>query len=258
MRKFLIASTIISAFTMAGSVMAAPVASSTWTGYYIGGNVGYGWGDDSMSSTGRYLLGAGGALPPGSATQHMDGAFVGVQGGYNWQFAPAWVAGLEADFQFSAIQGTVECFFACNTGGRAFGVRYSEFTVSDRLNSFGTVRGRFGYAMGSTLFYGTGGLAFGDINRSDTVVGSSGAFGPFAGGYGASVTKTGWAAGGGIETKLSAAWTAKVEYLHIDLGHVSDTVNEVYVAPVAGAYQLITTSIRDDIVRLGVNYQFNH
>jgi outer membrane immunogenic protein len=274
MRKFLIASIVLSAFTMVGPAMAAdmavktaPLAAApfTWTGYYIGGNVGYGWGNDPTSTTGRYLGFGGGALSSGGATQHLDGAFTGLQSGYNWQFAPTWVAGIESDFQYGKIKGTISCLLTCGGALPPVGTGYTQFTVTDALDSFGTVRARLGYAMGSTLFYGTGGFAYGDIERTGLITGrgpsGNGApFGPLAGNYDDSTTKGGWTVGGGVETKLPgmwSAWSAKAEYLHIDLGHVSDILNENYFSGAPGAFRNITTSVRENIVRVGLNYQFN-
>jgi outer membrane immunogenic protein len=252
---------------MATKVAPAPpvAAPFTWTGYYLGGNIGYGWGDDPTSTTGRYLLGAGGVLQTGSATEHLDGGFTGIQSGYNWQFAPTWVAGIESDFQYGRIKGTINCLVSCGGALPPVGTGYTQFTVTDRLDAFGTVRGRLGYAMGTTLFYGTGGFAYGEVERTGLITGrgptgNGGAFGPLAGNYDDSTTKTGWTVGGGIESKLPgmwSAWTAKVEYLYIDLGHVQDTLNEVYFSGNPGAYRLINTSVRENIVRFGMNYEFH-
>jgi outer membrane immunogenic protein len=102
---------------------------------------------------------------------------------------------------------------------------------------------RDGYAFGATgnwLLYGTGGLAVGDVHGWDSAFSTSG-----------SDLRTGWAAGGGIETSFAPNWTAKVEYLHIDLGRkaIFDSVPDVGVRE--------TVSFKSDLIRFGVNYHFD-
>src|SRR4051794_27620886 len=196
----------------------APVAMPIgWTGYYIGGNIGYGWGDTPTNTTGVADLG-GVALATGSADLRLKGWFSGLQSGYNVQIAPTWLVGLESDFQYSNIKGDVNCLVACATPF-PFGSSYNSFAVSDRLNWFGTVRGRLGYVVGPTLFYATGGFAYGEVERRANLIGNNSILSnTFVGSYDNRSTKTGWTAGGGIETKLSgawSAWTAKLEYLYV-------------------------------------------
>ena len=112
--------------------------------------------------------------------------------GYNWQMGQA-VFGLEGDVDWSNIRGSAAC------GG---GVTVCE-TRNDWL---GTFRGRVGYAFDRFLPYVTGGLAVGDIKTSIAGLGST------------NDTKAGWTVGGGIEAAIAGPWTAKVEYLYVDLG----------------------------------------
>ncbi len=96
---------------------------------------------------------------------------------------------------------------------------------------FGTVRGRVGYAFNNVLFYGTGGLAFGEL-RGET--------------FGLSETHTnaGWTAGVGAEFGLAPNWSAKIEYLYVDLADSNFTITGV-----SNGYQF-------GLVRAGVNYHF--
>ena len=121
----------------------------------------------------------------------MSGAQVGGTAGYNWQFGSA-VLGLEGDMDWSNLRGTgtTGCPAGCTTND----------------NWLSTVRGRVGYAFGGVLPYVTGGLAVGDINAS------------MPGFPGASTTNAGWTVGGGLEVALPGNWSAKAEYLHVDLG----------------------------------------
>ena len=119
----------------------APVAlPPSWTGYYIGGNIGYAWGRNSTTTTGVQLL--GGAVDPGTATIHANGGFSGLQSGYNWQIGPTWLVGFENDFQYGKIKGTASCLVTCGVQSVFPFANYQTFSVTDRLNWFGTVRGR--------------------------------------------------------------------------------------------------------------------
>jgi outer membrane immunogenic protein len=135
----------------------------------------------------------------------------GVQGGYNWQNGP-WVFGVEADFQATGAEDT-----------------FAPWKFSNPW--FGTVRGRAGYAVNNILFYGTGGLAFGEL-RGET--------------FGLSETHTnvGWTAGVGAEVGLTQNWSAKIEYLYVDLASSNFTITGV------------PNSYRFGTVRAGVNYHF--
>ena len=117
---------------------------------------------------------------------------------------------------------------------------------------FGTVRGRLGYSVGSTLFYATGGLAYGSIK---TKIATNSFVGPVTQSF--SHTNTGWTAGAGIETPftllglLGPNWTTKTEYLYVDLGSTSDSF-------IFGATPATTTrSVTEHVFRTGINYHFN-
>jgi outer membrane immunogenic protein len=179
-----------------------------WTGFYVGINGGYAWGSSRWSSFG--------------ANANPSGGMVGGTAGYNWQAAGSpWVFGLEGDIDWTDIKGTFVSA-ACPTGCQ---------TKNDWL---GTVRGRLGYAWDRVMPYVTGGLAVGDIKANQ--------FG-FAG---VSTTNAGWSAGAGVEGALAGNWTAKLEYLHVDLGHANCTVCSL---PTRVGFQA-------DEVRAGVNYRF--
>jgi outer membrane immunogenic protein len=145
----------------------------------------------------------------------------GVQGGYNWQNGP-WVFGVEADFQATGAEDT-----------------FAPWKFSNPW--FGTVRGRVGYALNNVMFYGTGGLAFGEL-RGET--------------FGLSETHTnvGWTAGVGAEVGLTQNWSAKIEYLYVDLGRNSLSVPSSTVPAI-----VFNTSaqFREQTVRVGLNYHFN-
>jgi outer membrane immunogenic protein len=196
-----------------------------WTGWYVGANIGGSFGTASDSATFA-------GVPVGGGSPSLDGVVGGGQLGYNWQ-ANAWVFGLEAD-----IQGTSEDGIA-TTG---------TLNYSDKLPWFGTVRGRIGFLPAPNwLIYGTGGLAYGEVDTNTTLtVGALGASNNF------DTTRVGWTAGGGVEAFLSRNWSAKIEYLYVDLGSFSNTFTGLATfTPVT-----LSTHVTDNIVRAGLNYHF--
>ena len=154
---------------------------------------------------------------------HLSGAQAGGTAGYNWQFGSA-VVGLEGDLDWSNLKGTSTS--ALCPGG---------CTTSD--NWLSTVRGRAGYAFGGVLPYVTGGLAVGDIHAATP------------GFAGASATNAGWTVGGGLEVALPGNWSAKAEYLHVDLGRFNCGTG-------CGVAPTDNVSMHDNIVRAGLNYHF--
>jgi outer membrane immunogenic protein len=229
----------------------APVFS--WTGFYIGLNGGYSWG---RSNTDFTITG----VPAGSVSQNLNGWLGGGQIGYNWQVSPTWVFGLEADIQATGQKGTFNfstppicpvftvAVLPCVTGSGS---------VEQKLPWFGTLRGRIGVTPTPTwLLYATGGLAYGEIDTNATFTGAT----AFPGGpviatttavASSNTTRAGWVVGGGAEWAISGPWSAKLEYLFMDLG----TVNTSFAGP--GPFTLVTTSSRitDNIVRVGINYR---
>lgn len=162
-----------------------PVApTNTWAGFYLGVNGGYGWGGGSDTFT------YGDAL----SRAQPEGGFGGGQLGYNFQ-SGSFVYGVETDFQGGDISDRV-------TG--------SDYSGRERMDWFGTVRGRAGFAFDRALIYGTGGFAYGDVMQHATINGD---------GFGDSgATRTGFTLGGGIEYKLNNSWSLKAEYQYLDFG----------------------------------------
>jgi outer membrane immunogenic protein len=250
----------------------APV--SDWTGFYAGVNLGYGTGQNEITDSTVAGTIPGGFAPAGTALyggpRQFDVATRGINGGaqigYNWQMSPVTVWGFEADIQGADMKRNANCVFACNTptpingtlGAAFFPVTFSDNSVSTKLDWFGTLRARAGYTTGPALFYVTGGFAYGDVERRGSVAGST-VVNTFAGAYNRKSTETGWTIGAGIEAKLWAGWTAKAEYLYVDLGSVTDSFNTVFLTGLGtgnvAATRTITTDIRENIFRVGLNYK---
>ena len=147
-------------YTKAPPPVVAPVYN--WTGFYIGGNVGGGWSEDSGATR---CTEAGVANTPfcqivPGGTINGSGVIGGVQAGYNWQAGPNWLIGIEADIQGADIKGSTTVNGPFPFFGGGFGDP-ATYTASEKIDWFGTVRGRVGVTTGPVLFYVTGGLAYG-------------------------------------------------------------------------------------------------
>jgi outer membrane immunogenic protein len=230
-----------------------PPATYNWTGFYIGGNVGYGWYDRSSTlvapdATSVTFFGpalAAGALPAAYGI-NPSGAIGGVQAGYNWQFNNV-VVGLEADFQGSGVKGST----TLNTTVAPFNPITA--TATERLDYFGTARGRLGYAANTALFYVTGGLAYGHVNHSFF---TASPLNPQSAGGSSGQDNVGYAIGAGVEWAFNKNWSVKGEYLYVDLGNASTTATGITGTP-AGATLILSERDKYNIVRVGVNYKFS-
>ncbi len=240
---------------------APPAPIFTWTGFYVGVNAGYSFGNDSDTvTTGIGVANinavADAARPP-RVRLDREGFIGGGQMGYNWQFGPNWVFGIEADIQYSDIRDSVNAqttLAVAGPAGTAAGTRNNLY--STEMEYFGTVRGRLGYAWDRTLLYATGGLAYGEITNSATFTGVAPGFATqFVGRR--SGTETGYAVGGGIEHAFANNWSVKGEYLYYDLGDTNIAVLNV-AGPGGAGGPGYNARFRNEghVVRMGLNYKF--
>jgi len=257
-----------------------------WTGFYGGVNAGGAFGDGSFDTTGIPVSSNPAGVNQGApatlnalavaVTSHASGSgsqFIGgAQFGYNFKSTSALVWGFEADIQGLGGSGrtanapTVSSFAPFGFPNNSYGGTAS---FTERLDYFGTVRGRVGYlAAPSLLAYATGGLAYGGahLNSSysiqETFPGFTTAIvSPISGAGSASKTVAGWTAGFGLEWMFGPKWSAKFEYLYYDLGSVQASVPLTQVVFVTTPWATVQaqTSTRFDgsIVRVGVNYHLN-
>ncbi|WLA68012.1 outer membrane protein [Bradyrhizobium diazoefficiens] len=249
-------------------VMVDPVWS--WTGFYVGGNGGYSWGRSRTDvSYFNPVTGFAIAPPAGSITSagfDMNGGIAGGQAGYNWQSAN-WVFGIEGDLQWSGEKGSA--LYSCGpTAGFVPGVCNPFLTfllpgtaggttlaIDQKLQWFGTLRGRVGIlATPKVLFYGTGGLAVGEIKTTGTMTGLNAFSLPITSVGTNSTTRAGWTVGVGVEGKVTQNWSAKLEYLYMDLGRFSS--GPFTLAPASNISANVSSHFTDHILRAGINYQF--
>lgn len=196
------------ALTLAGMAQAADAADLPYSQPYTVNQP-----LNAFSWAGPYLGGNLG-YDWGSVSNNVtkpSGISGGVQGGYNFQRG-SWVFGVEGDLELTGANDT-----------------FAPWKFSNPW--FGTVRGRVGYAFNNILFYGTGGLAFGEL-RAETF------------GLSESQTSAGWTLGAGAEFGLAPNWTAKIEYLYVDLSE-----SQFAITGVSNGY-------RFGVIRAGLNYHF--
>ena len=216
----------------APTLVAAPLYN--WTGPYAGIAGGVVWGHSKQTDPGIpcdfFNTCLGNFTGPADGSFAVTGGIIGGTLGYNWQQGP-WVFGVEGDYSWADISGS------SNVCGASSGIPHP---CGSKIESLGTLRGRIGYAMGATgnwLPYVTGGLAVGEVNAWDSLTPASG-----------SDFRAGWTVGGGVEVGITQNWTAKVEYLYVDLGS-QQMFNVVPGVPE-------TVSFTANILRAGVNYRF--
>jgi outer membrane immunogenic protein len=142
---------------------------------------------------------------------HPAGIAGGVEGGYNWQRG-AFVFGGEADIQLSGADDTISPFEFSNPW-------------------FGTIRGRAGVTFNNVLVFGTAGVSYGDLRADSSLLTES-------------HYSIGWVAGGGVEVGLTPRWSAKAEWLYLDLSDRTFSVTGK------------NNGLAADLLRMGVNYHF--
>ena len=279
-RLFTVASTVACTHiaAAAGLPVKAPVAppviaAPSWAGWYVGLNAGY---VDPLSSLTRNAAIISTSSSSENATAlasgvtsdlgRGSGGFIGGgQIGYNFQWTPAVLVGLETDIQGSSLResGTVNTSTFVNS---AAGTWLATINATRHLDYLGTLRGRIGLTnIPGWLFYATGGLAYGGVSSSTsiTAVGAAG-FPPaqsIAGSF--SGTRAGYSVGGGVEYMWVRNWSAKFEYLYYDLGSVNYSNGtlafDMDPTPfpgngIASVASTSSTRFNGHIFRVGVNY----
>jgi len=210
---------------------APPVPVATiynWTGFYLGADVGYGWG----RSTGTLTTAAG--LLPVPYSVNPSGVMGGGFLGYNYQISNV-VLGVEADWQASDLN---------KNGNFVLGAGPVTYNIGTKIKDYGSVRGRLGVAFDRWLVFGTGGFAWG---RWDTSYGFAGLATPFV--IDSVSSHAGWTAGAGVEYAFADNWLGRVEYRYTDLGKAS------FVSAATNSAELGNRVTIND-VRVGIAYKF--
>jgi outer membrane immunogenic protein len=239
-RTRVLAALLFALFAVGGQAFAADVAPAPspppppiykspppiydWTGFYIGVNAGYGsgtsnWSDGPVGSTGTFPI---------------YGFLLGGTAGANYQLGE-YVFGIEGDGDWTNLNGNSGL-----TCGAISAVVPPPDACQTQSRWLATLRGRVGYALDRVLFYGTAGAAFGNVQ---TGLNPPATFD--------SAIEAGWTVGGGVEFAITPNWTAKVEYLFVNLGNGACTT----VGNCGGAAGSVV-SFNENIVRAGVNFKF--
>ena len=204
----------------------------TWTGFYVGIQGGSGWSSGVIQTDAR---------PFTSGSYQPNGGVIGGTVGYNLELNRI-VLGLEADGSGSWIKGdTIGTDMLSGNCGGAVPRCFS------KLESFATVRARVGIAMDNVLPYATGGLAVGWLHGQEGDVAGNGAFGA------GTSTIAGWTFGFGMEAMFNQRWSAKVEYLYLDLGN-----HVIFNDNVGGTIFPESIKYATNILRVGINYRFGY
>ncbi len=251
----------------------AAATAYSWTGFYVGGTAGVGWGNEASDvATSLSLSPDFSPIVPGNYEKRMLGFTGGVEAGYNFQFNSL-VLGVESDFSYANVNGSAnanETFFppanvlvyGC-PGGIVICTTRTSYSEQQTLNWLATVRGRAGFAATpSWLIYGTGGWAVGNIRSSTSAnfelqvtQGGVTTSTPAIFSASSSQIRNGWTVGGGTEYMLTRNWTGKVEYLYYDLGSV--TLVGTSASRLGSVITTISNlTVRGQIFRVGANYKF--
>lgn len=203
----------------------------TWTGFYLGADVGGAWGNAVLKDT-------NGGVAPGPFPFSPSGVFGGGTAGYNLQ-AGHFVFGVETDVGYMDLSGST-------TIGSAHAGSHQNVTLDG--GAYGDLTGRIGYSLGQTLVYAKGGFAFYDGQGKQAT--TSPGYAPTGTG-----TFTGWTVGGGAEYFLSPAWSVKAEYLHFDFGHQGGYQTNVGDLSSPLGYRFANNfDLTADSVKAGINY----
>jgi opacity protein-like surface antigen len=201
----------------------APAAYS-WTGLYVGANFGAAVTSEQATT------------PFGTSSPDPAGAIGGGQIGYNFQFAPSWLMGIEGDIDGASTRGNT------NVVSPPVGGTTTALSIASDHNWYATLSGRLGYVAGPWLFFAKGGGTW--MNADYQIQVNSGVGGAAS----INTTRSGWTAGVGVEYQLLPKWTVKVEYDYLDFG-----TSNLNFAPLG-----IGTTFKTDVneIKVGANYHF--
>ncbi len=218
----------------------------TWTGFHVGGNIG-----GAATSVNELWSPTFGVSPILGSTGGVSFA-AGFHAGYDWQFAPTWVAGIEGDWSWASARGKLNQPWALYPSGVA--VPGSFTTMSSTVDWVSSLRARLGYLVRPNLMvYGTGGDAGGRVDYTASN------FAPLAPAYATSAAfsniRGGWVAGGGLEWAVTPNWLLRGEYFFYSLsGFPSVVVASASYPALPSAYSWSNTNV--GIGQLGLSYKF--
>lgn len=254
------AAATFSATAFAAEPAPTPPPPFTWTGIYVGGQIGYVWGNENIFYTAFDPLSLLVFNP--SAFGSPSGVIGGAHVGFKYQIdkpTGSFVLGLEGSVDGLSLRNTVA------TGFGAFGG--TSVSASANADIQGSVRGCFGIAWDRVLAYATGGVAFGGFNTSYSVTGNSSGLAainggaPFFASNSFSNTRVGWTAGGGIDYAVTPNWIVFAEYRYTDFGTVGNTfIGDTVFATAPGLSSgalFSNRTLSENQVQVGFSYKFD-
>jgi outer membrane immunogenic protein len=224
------------------------VPTMDWTGFYIGADAGAAWADTLATWNPLPSPVAFGVLP--ISAHDRDAAFIGGgHAGYNYQFMPDWVGGVEADWTWTKANASFTQAWASDGAVVTPG---SVTTMSTSLDWLASARGRVGYLVAQNIMaYATGGAAFARIDYGASDSNTTG----YVTNAALSKTEVGYVVGGGVEWALNCNWLLRAEYLYYRFNDVPSVVATSAAAPgFPSGYSWGSTAV--NVARAGVSYKF--
>jgi outer membrane immunogenic protein len=235
-----------------GYASAAPPAPPvySWTGFYVGGDLGGAW----TGNTGIWqALPTPGGIGSGvTAISGSDGGsdlIGGFHGGYNWQFTPIWVAGIEGDWSWTRAGGSFSQNWVA-VPPAVLGAPPNFTAMSSKLDWVVSLRARFGYLVTpNILAYATGGVAWADFTYTANAIGFI-----YSAATTSSNTQAGHAVGGGLEWAIASDWLLRAEYLYYNFNHAPSVVVPAVGSANPSSFSWTATNL--SVLRAGLSYKF--
>lgn len=234
---------------------APPPVVSSWTGFYAGLGLGFRATRADLTTTSAQIDGIPLDLSGGAVTQPFDGTGFRANpyAGFNWQVGAGWVAGVEGDVGLGDHTVTLAGFRSSPLFGSS---TLAGDGLSVKTTWDASLRGRVGYLVTpATLLYATGGLAWQHYDVTSVCASPPCPTGTTPAVVSNSVTRTGWAAGGGIETALGGNWLVRAEYRYADFGTVPFTITRTAAGPTL-AVDNFDAKLRTHTASVGLAYKF--
>jgi len=278
---------IATAADMPTKAAPAPVVAPapSWTGFYIGANVGGAWtngANNTFADPGNAAFASCGPCTIPYQNESLSGGRAssvigGVHLGYNWQFTPLALIGIEGDFSWTDLHNSIGAPLFSDSGLPSGVVLGSSLSFATRVNWLATVRGRLGWTFDPAwLIYVTGGVAWAHLEESANAacpppalangcVFSSGTQSPFS----SSKTRTGGVVGAGVEWQPWPHWRTRLEYLYYVFDNTDVTSSLFTAVPGGGPLPCRVPSVGSpcsaqysfgdlniNTVRVGLSYAF--
>jgi outer membrane immunogenic protein len=215
--------------------VATPTPGYNWSGLYAGFNIGYGFGSSDWSAQAGL-----------SGSFGTSGFLASADVGFNFQ-SGGLVLGVEGDVDWQLLTGTSNSSVCTGFAATAASKTAAGLACQTRSDWLGTARVRVGYAFDQLLVYVTGGGAFGNVQTRLNGLGEQ------------NTVEFGWTAGAGLEYAISNMWTARLEYLYVDLANASCSNAgpcRFILGTPPNAPVNASVKFTESLVRLGINYKF--